>query len=146
MHSMATTTKKRIMVSLLVGGDGRSARTELHGGGDEHGDEEEDGQRGERDAHRARGGVGCGLLAGEEPVAHRGSSGEQVVTDARARVVGQSDDVGDLLQLRDAGTAREPLEGPPGPETSRRIDREPIRRAVGLFLTGLGIGGDRPGR
>ena len=52
MHSMATTTKKRIMVSLLVGGDGRSARTELHGGGDEHGDEEEDGQRAEEGVFR----------------------------------------------------------------------------------------------
>ncbi|WP_176559562.1 TetR/AcrR family transcriptional regulator [Rubellimicrobium roseum] len=37
--------------------------------------------------------------------------------------------------------AREPLDGPPGPETSPQVDREPIARAVALFLAGIGVEG-----
>ena len=37
--------------------------------------------------------------------------------------------------------ACDPLDGPPGPETSSRVDREPIKRAVALFLAGIGLKG-----
>ena len=37
--------------------------------------------------------------------------------------------------------ASEPLDGPPGAETSPRVDREPISQAVALFLAGIGVEG-----
>ena len=42
--------------------------------------------------------------------------------------------------------ARAPLDGPPGPETSPHVDREPIGRAVALFLVGIGVDGGQTRR
>jgi AcrR family transcriptional regulator len=40
--------------------------------------------------------------------------------------------------------AREPLDGPPGPDPSPQVDREPIRHATVLFLTGIGLTSHQP--